>query len=269
LSGLGHRLLGARGKAAGAAKKKAAMVKGEGDIYCYLDVEIENVSIGRMIFKLYNKTCPKTSENFRSLCTGERGVGLTTKRNLHYKYSRLHRVIKGFMCQGGDFEMGDGRGGESIYGGRFADEKPGLNLLHTERGQLSMANCGKDTNSSQFFILFKAARHLDGKHVVFGELVEGSHTLDAIEGAKTHTDDKPISALVVAKSGELERVVVGVVKRKRKRGEEEEAKEGSGSNSSSSSSSSSSSAKKKKKKGKDKPKKKVKEKKKKKTTKEK
>merc|ERR1719198_972803 len=197
-----------------------------------------------MIFKLYNNICPKTVENFRCLCNGERGAGLITKMPLHFQGAKFHRIIPGFMAQGGDFELGDGRGGESIYGGKFNDEAGGLALKHTKRGLLSMANCGVDTNGSQFFILFKAAHHLNGKHCVFGEMVDGDATLDAIEGVKTQSDDRPIAPILVARCGQMERRVIGmrrVIKRKKK----DSSSDDSGS---SSSSSSSSSAKKKKKK---------------------
>merc|ERR1712050_500477 len=128
-------------------------------------------------------------------------------------------------AQGGDFELGDGRGGESIYGGKFNDEAAGLALRHAKRGLLSMANSGRDTNGSQFFILFKAAHHLNGKHCVFGELVEGEATLDAIEGVKTQSDDKPIAPITVARCGQLERRVIGTRRVKRLK----EAKEASSS----------------------------------------
>merc|ERR1719264_2435271 len=154
------------------------------------------------------------------------------------------------MAQGGDFELGDGRGGESVYGGKFNDEAGGLALRHAKRGLLSMANSGRDTNGSQFFILFKPAHHLNGKHCVFGEMVEGHATLDAIEGVKTQSDDRPIAPIVVARCGQLERRVIGVKRVKRKKAKA--ASSGSGS----SSSSSSSSDKKKKKKAKKKKKKK-------------
>merc|ERR1719476_170732 len=183
-----------------------------------------------MIFKLYVDQCPKTAENFRSLCTGERGTGLTTKRPLHYQGARFHRIIPGFMAQGGDFELGDGRGGESIYGGKFNDEAGGLALRHAKRGLLSMANSGRDTNGSQFFVLFKPAHHLNGKHVVFGEIVEGHPTLDAIEGVKTQSDDRPIAPIVIARCGQVERRVIGVKRVKRKKaGAVEEAAEKSSS----------------------------------------
>merc|ERR1712151_1332769 len=189
--------------------------QGDDNIYVYLEVEISSVNIGRMIFKLYSNICPRTVENFRSLCTGERGIGLMTKLNLHYKGAKFHRIIPGFMAQGGDFELGDGRGGESIYGGKFADEAGGLALRHAKRGLLSMANSGKDTNGSQFFILFKPAHHLNGKHCVFGELVEGEATLDAIEGVKTQSDDKPIAPITISRCGQLERRVIGTRKIKK------------------------------------------------------
>eukprot|EP00931_Biecheleriopsis_adriatica_P087860 TRINITY_DN62273_c0_g1_i1.p1 TRINITY_DN62273_c0_g1~~TRINITY_DN62273_c0_g1_i1.p1 ORF type:complete len:223 (+),score=70.66 TRINITY_DN62273_c0_g1_i1:45-713(+) len=199
----------------------AAAPSSDGSIYVFLEVEISGVNIGRMIFKLYNNICPKTAENFRCLCNGERGQGLITKMPLHFQASKFHRVIPGFMAQGGDFELGDGRGGESIYGGKFNDEAGGLALRHAKRGLLSMANSGRDTNGSQFFILFKPAHHLNGKHCVFGELVEGQATLDAIEGVKTTSDDKPIAPISISRCGQLERRVVGVRKVKRKKEKEE------------------------------------------------
>merc|ERR1712190_657628 len=171
-----------------------------------------------------------------------------TKMALHFQGAKFHRVIPGFMAQGGDFELGDGRGGESIYGGKFNDEAGGLALRHAKRGLLSMANSGRDTNGSQFFILFKPAHHLNGKHCVFGEIVEGHATLDAIEGVKTTSDDRPIAPIVVARCGQLERRVIGMRKVKRKAEKEEAESESS----SSSSSSSDKKKKKKKKKGKDK-----------------
>mmetsp|Transcript_67461 Transcript_67461/g.161858 ORF Transcript_67461/g.161858 Transcript_67461/m.161858 type:complete len:239 (+) Transcript_67461:109-825(+) len=234
-----------------------AIVKG--DTYVYLEVEISGVNIGRMIFKLYTKECPRTAENFRALCTGEVGAGLTTRCPLHFKGSKFHRIISGFMAQGGDFELGDGRGGESIYGGKFKDEAGGLQLRHGQRGLLSMANSGRDTNGSQFFILFKPQHHLNGKHCVFGEMVEGEATLDAIEGVKTQSNARPIGEVVISKCGQLERRVIGteVVKRKRSELDKGAKKEDS---SSGSSDSSSSDKKKKKKKAKKEKKKKGKEK---------
>merc|ERR1712107_300277 len=206
--------------------------QGDGEIYVYFEVEISSVNIGRMIFKLYQNICPKTVENFRCLCNGERGTGLITKMPLHYQGAKFHRIIPG-LCQGGDFELGDGRGGESIYGGKFGDEAGGLALRHAKRGLLSMANSGKDTNGSQFFILFKPAHHLNGKHCVFGELVEGHATLDAIEGVKTQSDDRPIAPITVARCGQLARRVIGTRRVKRKQAEEEASESDDSSSSSS------------------------------------
>ena len=164
----------------------------------FFDFTIDGAPAGRITFKLYPET-PITGENFRALCTGEKGIGKSGKP-LHYKGSHLHRVINGFMAQGGDFTAGNGTGGESIYGTKFADE----NFIHrhTKRGQLSMANAGKNTNGSQFFITFGPFPHLDGKHVVFGEMTDGGALLDQIEalGSQTGATKKRI---VISESGQL------------------------------------------------------------------
>merc|ERR1712014_231928 len=147
----------------------------------FFDMSIGGNSAGRVVFELYADTVPKTVENFRCLCTGEKGMG-TQGKALHFKGSKFHRVIPGFMCQGGDFTRGDGRGGESIYGGRFADESfAGKAGKHTGPGCLSMANAGPNTNGSQFFVCTGQTPHLDGKHVVFGQVVEGYNVIQAIE----------------------------------------------------------------------------------------
>ena len=137
---------------------------------------------------------PKTAENFRCLCTGEKGVGKSGKK-LHYKGCTLHRIIPDFMCQvlkiysiyvqGGDFTHGNGRGGESIYGERFADEN--FNLKHTGPGMLSMANCGPNTNGSQFFITTVPCPWLDGHHVVFGEVKKGMNVWKTLEAYGTES----------------------------------------------------------------------------------
>jgi len=166
----------------------------------FLDIAIGNGKPERVAFELYNDICPKTAENFRALCTGENGVGKMGKP-LHYKGSTFHRVIKGFMLQGGDFTAGNGSGGESIYGAKFEDEN--FEKKHDRPFLLSMANAGPGTNGSQFFITTIATPHLDGKHVVFGEVLSGKSTLRKIEDTKTDNTDKPGKPVVIVNCGEL------------------------------------------------------------------
>ncbi|CAJ1345301.1 unnamed protein product [Effrenium voratum] len=144
----------------------------------YLDIAIDGVAVGRIVCELFNDAVPKTAENFRLLCTGSRGIGKRGKP-LHYKGVKFHRVVPNFVIQAGDFTHCDGTGGESVYGPTFPDEN--LNLKHTAPGILSMANSGKDTNSSQFFICMKACPHLDGKHCVFGRVIDGMEVARRVE----------------------------------------------------------------------------------------
>ncbi|KAK3124607.1 hypothetical protein QOZ80_7BG0589180 [Eleusine coracana subsp. coracana] len=145
----------------------------------FMDISIDRGKAERIIFELFANVVPKTAENFRALCTGEKGLGASTKKPLYFKGTNFHRIIPGFVAQGGDFSKGDGRGGESIYGGKFPDEN--FKLKHDKPGVLSMANSGADSNGSQFFITFKATPHLDNKHVVFGKVISGVDLLKKLE----------------------------------------------------------------------------------------
>ncbi|KAI2649011.1 NK-tumor recognition protein [Labeo rohita] len=158
---------------------------------CYFDVEINREPVGRIVFQLFSDICPKTSKNFLCLCTGEKGSGRTTGKKLCYKGSTFHRVVKNFMIQGGDFTEGNGRGGESIYGGFFEDEN--FTLKHDRAFLLSMANRGKDTNGSQFFIV----------HVVFGLVISGFEVIKKIEGLKTDSASRPYADVRVIDCGQL------------------------------------------------------------------
>jgi len=153
---------------------------------------VEDESIGHIEFELFADIVPKTAENFRCLCTGEVGRVEGRKSRLSYLGSSFHRIIPGFMCQGGDFTRGDGRGGESIYGEKFKDEN--FKKKHV-KGSLSMANSGPNTNNSQFFICTEKTSHLDGKHVVFGEVVAGYDIVQKMEalGSKTGRPKKKVT----------------------------------------------------------------------------
>ncbi|KAI0451202.1 cyclophilin-like domain-containing protein [Xylaria acuta] len=166
----------------------------------FFDITIGKKAAGRVTFELYDDVVPKTAENFRCLCTGEKGLGKSGKP-LSYKGSAFHRVIKQFMIQGGDFTEGNGTGGESIYGAKFEDEN--FELKHEKPFLLSMANAGPGTNGSQFFITTVPTPHLDGKHVVFGEVKTGKSIVRQIENLRTQGSDKPVHDPVITDCGEL------------------------------------------------------------------
>jgi len=185
--------------AADPAEIKKKMDEAEIHSTVWMDITIGDEAAGRITMELFKDT-PRTSENFRALCTGENGEGKLGKP-LHYKGVSFHRVIKDFMAQGGDFTAGNGTGGESIYGEKFEDEFV-PHLRHIGGGILSMANAGPGTNGSQFFICFKDTPHLDDRHTVFGRVKEGMDVVRAIEavGSQGGPTSKPV---VVADCGEL------------------------------------------------------------------
>merc|ERR1712060_805647 len=165
----------------------------------FFDMTVGGAAAGRIEMELYSDVVPKTAENFRALCTGEKGVGKSGKP-LHYKGSSFHRVIPQFMCQGGDFTNHNGTGGKSIYGAKFEDEN--FQLKHEGPGTLSMANAGKNTNGSQFFLCTVKTDWLDGKHVVFGSVVEGMDVVKKVEGVGSQSG-KTSQPVVITDCGQL------------------------------------------------------------------
>ena len=159
-------------------------------VECYADdfdwgskgpIEIESAAEKEVVIELFDDKAPLAVENFKALCTGEKNMSKNCAVPYHYKGVKFHRVVKGFMMQGGDFAMQNGSGGESIWGKKFKDEKDGLKGRHDARGVVAMGNTGKNSNGSQFFITFAPCKQLDGKHVVFGKVVEGMSVIDKVE----------------------------------------------------------------------------------------
>ncbi|XP_043917984.1 peptidyl-prolyl cis-trans isomerase D isoform X2 [Protopterus annectens] len=164
-------------------------------------IECTDDSVGRVVLELFADIVPKTAENFRALCTGEKGNGPSTGKPLHFKGCPFHRIIKKFMIQGGDFSNHNGTGGESIYGAKFEDEN--FHYKHDCAGLLSMANAGPNTNGSQFFITTVPTPHLDGKHVVFGQVLKGMGIVKMLENADVKEESKPVKPCIIADCGEL------------------------------------------------------------------
>jgi len=165
----------------------------------YFDISIGDAPAGRIEIGLFGRTVPKTVENFRELCLKKRDK--ESDELVGYEGSVFHRVIKDFMIQGGDFTKGDGTGGRSIYGEKFADEN--FKLKHYGAGWLSMANAGKDTNGSQFFITLKKTSWLDGRHVIFGKVIKGMDVVRQVEENPIDGRDRPIKEVKVTACGKL------------------------------------------------------------------
>ena len=177
----------------------------------YFDITIGDDDAGRIVIQLFPSVVPKAAENFRALCTGEKGTGARSGKPLHYKGCVFHRIIPSFMCQGGDITNGNGTGGESIYGAKFADEfvsssddGKGRFIRHSEPFLLSMANSGPNTNGSQFFLTTVKTSWLDTKHVVFGRVVEGQDVVKRMEAVGSGSGQvSPQNTVRIADCGEL------------------------------------------------------------------
>ncbi|WVQ80969.1 hypothetical protein IAT38_003076 [Cryptococcus sp. DSM 104549] len=171
----------------------------------FFDFAVSDKPLGRVVFELFADVVPKTAENFRALCTGEKGISPISHVPLHYKNSIVHRVIDGFMIQGGDFTKRTGAGGESIYGAPFKDERlEGEGTQVDKKGLLVMANRGPDTNGSQWFVTLAPSPHLTGKHVLFGRVIFGLEHIEAIGKLSTDDRDRPLSPVTIIHCGELE-----------------------------------------------------------------
>ena len=163
----------------------------------FMDIKIGDEEPKKVIFELFKDATPLTAENFRCLCTGEKS---TEEQELNFKGNKFHRIINNFMAQGGDITMGNGTGGYSIYGRKFDDEQ--VWIPHAEKGLLSMANSGPNTNGSQFFITFVETSHLNGKHTVFGRVIKGWDVVKQMEDVKTEDQDKPVKPVEIFDCGE-------------------------------------------------------------------
>lgn len=184
-------------------EKRRAMLTYHITKKCYLDIEVDGEKLGRIVVGLWGNIVPQTVENFRCLCTGEKGKSEETGEPLHYKGTRFHRILSGFCIQGGQtFETEDGDGGESIYGETFDDEN--LRVKFKKPGMLAMANGGPDTNGSQFFITTIKADHLSHKVVGFGEVLEGYELVSSLEDLEVDEDKDPIKNVIIVDCGELE-----------------------------------------------------------------
>eukprot|EP00483_Globobulimina_turgida_P006336 UN06346 len=171
---------------------------------CYLDFKQGDSHLGRVIIELFADIVPRTAINFISLCKGDSSLTLNNrKKRLYYKNSPVHRVINGFMIQLGDFTKGNGTGGLSIYGRHFDDEN--FTIQHNKY-YLSMANAGKNTNGSQFFICTSNCTHLNNKHVVFGKVIDGKDIVNKIESIETDSNDRPLTTISISKCGQLKLV---------------------------------------------------------------